>query len=123
MLEALLSGRCIASEISGCFGRREAPCGVCSACARKSSSGWLAGKSPVAPVPDLYHMDDIALRRWALTWERKALAHNLGVPQGRVLDADSLLRSARMGRLAGDPPLPQAKASLERLLGAMRTAR
>ncbi len=123
VLEALLSGRCIASEISGCFGRREAPCGVCSACARRASSGWLAGKSPIAPVPDLYHMDDIALRRWALSWERKALAHNLGVPQSRVLDADSLLRSARMGRLAGDPPLPQAKASLERLLGAMRTAR
>ena len=123
VLDALLSGRCIPSEIAACFGNREKPCGSCSACQRRKSLGLAGRVEAIAPTPDLYHMSSQDLRLWSLEWERKALAHSLRIRPGQVLATEDMLKSARMGKLCGECATPEAATSLERLLRVLRTVK
>ena len=109
LLEALLTRRCITAALSSAFGQRRRRCGACSSCE----------EGPVLHrLPDLSGMKEESLRLWLLTWQRDAIAGQLGCPPDRIISRAALRRAARSLML---PTLgvPAAQQAMDRLMAAI----
>ncbi len=112
MLRVALNGRCIPAQLAAFFGGRAAPCGICSACVKRARiGGWTA----LAPVPDLNGSEE-NVRRWALDWQRTAVAARLDLAPAQVLSDQGLAFAAVHRKLRPGTFRAEAEGDLRRVL-------
>ena len=108
VVRVALNRRCIPAQLAAFFGGHAAPCGICSACVGRGQ--------PAIPPPDLRAADPDAVRRWALRWQREALAARMDCSPEAILSDEGLAFAVSHRRLRPGTFAPDAEEALLRLL-------